>query len=346
MCELGRGLFILLGGRTGDNDFIKSASRLVNFFGLFDTIKSAFTRFMCTVVLDKILCRVQMGAFFSSASSRNVLAINTENVIKVMSETIVANSSKTVTSTTNVNEATLEVGPNGIVTGNIDITQKIDLRKEISGQIDSQVILNLQTKIIDELKLAADQAAKAETELFSFGDSESENITNIKKRLEQSVSDVLRVENYLEIVDTTLNRNDAKIVINGVFNGDINIKQGIYVDIVIRNVLTSIVNRTNQILQESGSDIRLSQNAEASNKGLNDIVKNIVNGSQISSIISAVILCIIIISLLFVALSPSGQKGLNKASNAAAARYGGGAPMAAAAPASLAAAPAAVARLN
>ena len=56
MRELGRGLLFRFGERTGDSVLIKSASRLVNFFGLLDTTKSAFNRFMCTVGAHKILC--------------------------------------------------------------------------------------------------------------------------------------------------------------------------------------------------------------------------------------------------------------------------------------------------
>ena len=325
MREFGRGLLFRFGERTGDSVLIKSASRLVNFFGLLDTTKSAFNRFMCTVGTHKILCQeYNMGGLFSKARATSVLAIDTTNAIKVMNETIVSNSTKTVSSVYNINSA--KVINRGVINGNLDVTQTIDLTVEITGQLDSQVLTDLQTKIIDQLNLAADQAAKAQTEFLSFGESRAENITNIKKRLEQAVSDVCEVNNYQQIISTTINVNEKVIENYGVWNGDIVIKQGIVVDILIRNILNSIVNRTNKYLQESGSDIRLSQNAEAANKGLSDIIKNFTDGAKFGSIISAVILCLIIVSLIVVALSPAGQKGLTKASNAAAARYGGVAP--------------------
>jgi hypothetical protein len=283
---------------------------------------------MCTVGAHKFLCQEYiMGGLLSSARSTNVLAIDTTNVIKVMNETIVSNSTKTVSSVYNINSA--KVINKGVINGNLDVTQTIDLTVEITGELNSQVLTDLQTKIIDQLTLAADQAAKAQTEFLSFGESRTENITNIKKRLEQAVSDVCRVDNYQEIISTTINVNEKVIENYGVWNGDIVIKQGIVVDILIRNILNSVVNRTNKYLQESGSDIRLSQNAEAANKGLNDIIKNFTDGAKIGSIISAVILCLIIVSLLVVALSPAGQKGLTKASNTVAARYGGAAPVSA-----------------
>jgi hypothetical protein len=47
--EFGRGLLFRVGERIGESDAIKSASRLVNFFGLLDTIINAFDLFMCTV---------------------------------------------------------------------------------------------------------------------------------------------------------------------------------------------------------------------------------------------------------------------------------------------------------
>lgn len=326
MRELGRGLFILLGERAGESVLIKSASRLDSFFGLFDTTKSAFNLFMCTVDAHKILCsKYIMGGLFSSPRATNVLAIDTENVINVLTETIVNNTSKTVSSLYNLNIVTITTGPNSVINGNLNITQNIDVSKEVSGRLESSLTSDMETKVIDELILAAEQASNAQSEMLSWGDSAATNLSFIRKRLEQSVKDVLRIDNYNEIVDNTINKNDATIVINGVWNGDINVKQGIVVDIVVRNILTSIINRTNKILLESNSNIRLSQNAAASNKGLNSIVDSFTGGAKISSIISAVILCIIIMALLFIALSPAGQKSINKASNVAAARYGGGA---------------------
>jgi hypothetical protein len=268
-----------------------------------------------------------MGGLFSAPRATNVLAINTENSISVLTETVIKNTSKTVSSVYNLNNATISIGPTGVVNGNLNVTQTIDVSKEITGRLDANLTIDMETKIIDELQLAATQAAKAQSEMLSWGDSEANNLTFIRKILDQSVRDVLSVDNYNEIVDNTVNTNDSTIVINGVYNGDINIKQGIVVDIVVRNVLSSIINRTNKILSQNNSNIRLSQNAEASNKGLNSIVDSITGGAKISSIISAVILCIIIMSLLFVALSPAGQKSITKASNTAAARYGGGAPV-------------------
>lgn len=257
------------------------------------------------------------------AAAKNTLSIDVSNTLKVISETMVINSTSTAATFMGVNEATIEVGPTGVVTGNINTTQTIDLKSEVSGQLDTQVITNMSTKVISDLKLAADQAAKATADWFSTSTAASENVSVIKNALEQSVTDSLSVQNINTVLSQTYLKNESKIRVNGVVNGDLNIKQGIVADIIARNIVKSIVNRTNEILSQSNSDLRITQNASAEAKGLTSAIDGFVGGITTSSIISAVIICIIIISLLFVALSPSGQKGINKASNVAAARYGG-----------------------
>ena len=268
-----------------------------------------------------------IGGIFGSrkpaAASKNTLSIDVSNSLKILSETMVENSQTTSAYVQNMNFATLEVGPNGVVNGDINTEQTIDLRLEVSGELDSRVVTNMSSKLITDLQLAADQAAKSTSEWFSTSRAAAENVSSIKNALEQAVTDRLEVRNRSTVIATSFNTNEFKLLINGVVNGDVNIKQGIVADIIALNIMQSIINRTNQILQQSDSKLRVTQASDANAKGLSSVMDGFMNGVTISSIVSAVILCLIVVSLLFVALSPAGQKGLNKASNAAAARYGG-----------------------
>lgn len=257
------------------------------------------------------------------AGAKNTLSIDISNSLKILNETLVMNQTSTVVTVYNINTATLEIAQGGVVNGNVNVTQSIDMKNETSGKLDSSVLTSLSSKLITDLQVAADQAANSTAEWFSTSTAAAENVSVVKNAMEQAVTDRLSVTNYQSILSQTFNLNDGKIMIRGTVNGDVEIKQGIVATIISTNVLSSIINKTNDILQQSGSNIRVTQNSTSTAKGLNSVIDSWVGGITTSSIISAVILCIIILSLLVVALSPSGQKGISQASNVAASRYGG-----------------------
>lgn len=259
-----------------------------------------------------------MGA---KASTMNKVYIDTKSTLSVLNETIVNNSMETLQKVTNVNSFTVDIGPGGTLIGNINTQQSIDVTQEVSAKLSSEVLINLQAQIIAQLGAALDQAAKSKAGFFATTSSASKNITTIKSAVEGAVKNTLKVSNYNTIVQNTVNVNTQKILILGYMEGDINNEQNIVARVVANNVITSIINNTNQILADNKVDVQLRQAAEANSAGIDDIIQGWTNGVTISSIALSVVLCIIVSSLLLVALSPSGQKGINKGVNAGIARY-------------------------
>lgn len=255
----------------------------------------------------------------NEVSSTNVLTVDVSNSIDIMYNTLVTNKMETVSNKINSNTVTIRIGPGGVVNGNLNLSQTINTASETTGRLDSTVLQSLSSKIQSDLGLAADQSAKATAGWLSSSDVDTTNVSQIKQALSQSISENFTASNYNSIVDNTVNVNTGFIEILGVWNGDVNITQGIVAKIVTQNTITNIINRTNQILQDQKADLRISQDADSKAKG-----ETITGTARISSGISSCIICIIIISLLLIALSPAGQRGLNKASNAGAARYSSG----------------------
>lgn len=250
-------------------------------------------------------------------SSQNVLVVDVKNTLDLMYNTMISNKMETLQSVVTTNSVEVVNGPGGVINGNIIVQQTIDLNSETTGRLDSTILQNMQTQVKSSLDAALNQAAKATSGWLSTGNAETFNYTKIKNALETSVTDVFQVTNYNSVITNTIVANTGKILNYGTINGDLIVKQGIVANVVTRNLMVNVINRTNQILQDQSSNLRISQDATSQAQG-----ETISGASKISSGIFAAICCIIILSLLFVALSPAGQRGLNKASNAGAARMG------------------------
>lgn len=267
-----------------------------------------------------------VGLFGDSADiqAQNTLSIDVSNTLKIMNETLVSNKIETMSTVLNSQTATIEVAPGAVVNGNVLISQKIDVTSETSGRLDASVLSSMSAKIVSDLKVAADQAANATSQWFSTSTAASNNVTTIKNAIETAVTDTLKTENWNLLISQVINTETATIYIRGTVNGDVTITQNIVAKIIASNAMSVIVKKINDVLQTSKSDLHIAQTASATAEGLSGIINNWTNGLTTSSIISAVILCLIIISLAIVAMSPAGQSSINKASNAAAARYGAG----------------------
>jgi DNA repair exonuclease SbcCD ATPase subunit len=253
----------------------------------------------------------------NQVSSTNVLTIDVKSTLDVVYNTMISNKQETVQSIVATNSIEVLNGPGGVINGRIILEQKIDLNAETSGKLDSSIIQNMQSEVKSKLDAALEQSAKATAGWLSSGNADTLNYTKIKNAVEQSVTDVFRVENYNAVVQATVVANEGKVYNYGTINGDLIVKQGVVANIIARNIVSNIINRTNKILQDQNLNLRISQDADAKAEG-----ETITGASKFASGIISLICCIIIISLLFVALSPAGQRGVNKVSNAGAARMG------------------------
>lgn len=258
----------------------------------------------------------------NQASSANILVIDVSSTLDVMVNTMVSNKMETVQSIVSTNSIKVVNGPGGVINGNIIVKQDIDLSAETTGRLDSKILQDMESTVKSKLDAALDQSAKATAGWLSTGNADTLNYTKIKDAVRQSVTDVFRVENYNAVISNTILTNTGEILNYGTWNGDIIVTQGIVANVITRNLMANIINRTNKALQDQGLSLRVSQDADSKAEG-----ETITGASKISLGICAAVICFIIISLLFVALSPAGQRGINKASNAGAARYGGGTSM-------------------
>ena len=271
---------------------------------------------MCDVLYP---CDTGAKASTSYNSTLNSLQQN-------MSTYINKNSTSTASSTMLINSARIEVGGN--VDGKINLTQKIDLTKEVSGKMDPKNISELRDMITTGAQTAVQQAGSATASTLSGASATQDNVT-INQNIQSIVSKTVSNENYSSIVDETLAKNDGVIKIKGNVgkNADIEINQGIVAGIVAKNVLDAV----NQALSEDKQIATVFTNASqtATSTSTNPI-QNVLDGvakifgvgadvAKTYIIACVALLCLCCIGIVVFAMSPAGQESTKTAASAGAA---------------------------
>lgn len=250
-----------------------------------------------------------------------------------MSSFIQSNSQETASSAMNINTARIEVWGN--VDGRINLTQRIDLTKEVSGRLQQTSLDQLKTMMDTSLQNMVQQASSA-TASTGGGQAATQDNVEINQTIQSITSQTTQLSNYNKLVDETLNKNDGTIVIKGNVgkNADITIDQGIVAKIVVKNVLESVATQLMDNTTIAAVVSTAEQTAAATSKNLLDnlfegIAKVFGVGADVAKtwIIGCVIvLCVLCGGLLAFMLSPAGQEATTTAASAGAniakARYG------------------------
>ena len=256
-----------------------------------------------------------------------------EQLQQNMSSFIQTNSQETASSTMNINTARIEVGGN--VDGRINLTQRIDLTKEVSGKLQQTSLDQLKTMMDTSLDNMVKQASEA-TASTGGGSAATQNDVEINTTIQSITSQTTQLSNYNKLVDETLNKNDGTIVIKGNVgkNADITIDQGIVAKIVAKNVLESVATKMMENTIISSVVTTAEQTAAATSKNLLDnLFEGIASifgiGADVAKIWiigCVIVLCVLCGGLLAFMLSPAGQEATTSAASAGAniakARYG------------------------
>ena len=250
-----------------------------------------------------------------------------------MSSFIQSNSQETASSTMNINTARIEVGGN--VDGKINLTQRIDLTKEVSGKMQQTSLDSLKTMMDTSLQNMVKQAGEATASTMGGSAATQDNV-EINQTIQSITSQTTQLSNYNKLVDETLNKNDGTIVIKGNVgkNADITIDQGIVAKIVAKNVLESVATKLMDNTTIAKVVNTAEQTAKATSKNPIDnlfdgLAKVFGVGADVAKtyIIACVcLLCVLCGGILAFMMSPAGQEATTTAASAGAniakSRYG------------------------
>lgn len=250
-----------------------------------------------------------------------------------MSSFVQNNSQETASSTMNINTARIEVWGN--IDGKLNLTQKIDLTKEVSGKLSQQSLDTIKATMDTSLQNMVTQAAEA-TASTGGGSAVTQNDVEINQTIQSITSQATEINNYNKLVDETLNKNDGTIVIKGNVgkNADIRIDQGIVANIIVKNLTESIAEKMMESTAIASILNTAEQTAASTSKNIFDnlfegIASVLGVGADVAKygIIAVVIcLCVVCGGVLAFMLSPAGQEATTTAASAGAniakSRYG------------------------
>ena len=274
----------------------------------------------------------------NKASSSNKMILDTSTSVEVTNETMSSNRSSTTQSAGGLQVFTLSMQHAKVRSSNFRLNQTIQMDQSIFTNITDTLISNLQSNITQTLDAAVDQASKSKTDFGAFGSSSaSDTVTEIKTALRAAVRDKVQKETVIEqvqsIVNTQLMTLDWSQI--DIANSNIEITQDMVVKQISKNIITSIIQKANTTLLTGSSKVQLEQKSDAATSGIGDMWSSLMgflgvatgtggNVSMITSSVISCIVCILLIGLVIVLLSPAGQNAIGTGADALAMRAGGG----------------------
>jgi hypothetical protein len=264
-------------------------------------------------------------------------SIDIKSTTSILEKNIQTNSQKVQAAATANNSIEASVGINPITgeMGNIigcnmnfKQTATADAQSSATSAIES--IAESKQEIANDMKskVAAALEKTSEAGNFQFGDKSNTEI-DIKKDIQTTVENVFEKENLQSVVGNAVAVNDAKIQIGNMdctLGGELNFEQ----DASAKVAATAVMGDVTKKLMETSSIAKVIDEVDAKqkteNKGAADVVDSA--GEAAAGIIGAatgpmqyaiiaiiVICCLLVVGGVAIAMSPAGQKGMNKGFN-------------------------------
>ena len=141
------------------------------------------------------------------------------------------------------------------------------------------------------------------------------------------VKNTFETNNLIEVISEVINIQEGKVNVKKC-NGKLNFKQNVVAELMAEAITKSLTSSIadSEVLNKLSASTKGDQKTE--NKGIADIVGTFFDGlagpMKYAIIASVVCVCLIVVLVAAMALSPAGQKSMTNMSGAAASRFGGG----------------------
>tara|TARA_B100000035_G_C20975068_1_gene542782 strand:- start:68 stop:955 length:888 start_codon:yes stop_codon:yes gene_type:complete len=277
--------------------------------------------------------------------------MNFQSTTKILEENITENTNKVNAAAIQANKMKLSIGVNPI-TGEqfgegpalknckVVIAQTADADVQSEATLTTQSILESKQKIQDSMQANLSSAMEKSTQAgnFQFGDKQNSE-TKINQEIETVVENVFKTENLNEVVSSVVQTNEADLMIGNMdcsLGGELDVTQDLTAKVAATAVMGQVIEKLmeTEAVKELAAEIDSKQTTE--NKGAAEVVDSV--GDAAAGVISAttgplkyamlaivLICCLLMIGGVAIAMSPAGQKGLNKGFNQMS--RGGGMPM-------------------
>ena len=261
-----------------------------------------------------------MGGGGSSTINQN---FDMSIVNDVLYESVTKNESINENTMENIQGMELNVLRN--VGCNISTDQNITSSFMATTEQITDSFQKVENDIVAELQAQAGAALDKQTQMgnLQFGDRQNVN-QNINTEIENIVKTQLSTENLTKTVNKAVNIQEQTINIGETIclNGEtLSFKQNISADLaaqaVAKNLLSAVT--TNKLANEivATADASLSSSAGGAAE-LVDSVGNVITGPMKYGIIASVVCCcVIVLAAIAMAMSPAGQRTINRGANQA-----------------------------
>ena len=261
----------------------------------------------------------------------NFSAIN-ENITNIITN----NSSTTTATGANIQGMTVNFGE--IIGCNVNLSQKITSKTMAASDFTAEEITDLQNEITNDMQAAAESALENNTEmgselggLLDGGDTEMTVTNSVNMEIKNLVETNITTTNVNNTVAEQVNIQDGVLNLKRYDCSDTGAQLDFSQDIMAEVKATSIMNILKQAVQENKILNKMAASTESSVKkkkggiagvldsllgGIGGIIGTSQQGAMAASGFSTICLCVLVIGLAVMFLSPAGQnmgrKGMNK----------------------------------
>ena len=280
--------------------------------------------------------------------------MNFQSTTKILEENITENTNKVNASAIQANQMKISIGVNPITGESLlpegsgpalkgcvfNVLQTADADVQSEASLTTQSIIESKQKIQDSMQANLSSAMEKSTQAgnFQFGDKQNSE-SKINQEIETVVENVFKTENINEAVSSAVQTNDADLIILSMDcteGGQLDVTQDLTAKIAATAVMGQVIEKLmeTEAVKELAAEIDSKQTSE--NKGAAEGVDSV--GDAAAGVIGAttgplkyamiaivLICCLLMIGGVAIAMSPAGQKGLNKGFNQMS--RGGGMPM-------------------
>ena len=261
----------------------------------------------------------------------NFSAIN-ENITNIITN----NSSTTTATGANIQGMTVNFGK--IIGCNVNLSQKITSKTMAASDFTAEEITDLQNEITNDMQAAAESALENNTEmgselggLLDGGDTEMTVVNSVNMEIQNLVETNITTTNVNSTVAEQVNIQDGVLNLKYYDCSDTGAQLDFSQDIMAEVKATSIMNILKQAVQENKILNKMAASTESSVKkkkggiagvfdsvfgGIAGVIGTSQQGAMAGSAASVSIVCVLVIGLAVMFLSPAGQnmgrKGMNK----------------------------------
>lgn len=261
-----------------------------------------------------MVCILGMGDCGNKQEIKKKFNIDVLN--KNISSQVSTNSQKVSASSTQVASLTIEI--ENVNEGcPVDVAQSIDATtvSDVSQVVEN--ISKMESEVVNKLQQAASDDLKATGGFFAT----TKNRQSVEEEMNQSIKNIVqrtfKSENVQEVSANSISVATGKITIKNC-NAPIKASQDIVTETVVNavmdNLVENIANDTtlNEIVQKANTK------AEAEAAGFFESIGNAFAKNTRLFLIIAAVVCLALVIIAIIAMSPGGQKALEQAPQAAA----------------------------